>query len=211
MITQKINLKTLVLVAAASLGLVTSATAQSMPAAASASGGLLGQNYVTTEFTYVHYDNGLPKLAQQYGLALNQSLMTGLDLGVSYDYLRANVAGVAIRQNNADLALTGYMDQSWGRPFLSAGAGWTWVKVGAFKDNSYSYAFTTGVEFPVGTSVAVAPFVSYSAAPNITGIHGWDYGVKTNYRICKEWSTSLTVSINDDKDMSYAIGVNYHF
>jgi hypothetical protein len=27
----------------------------------------------------------------------------------------------------------------------------------------------------------------------------------------KEWSTSFTISINDEKDMGYAIGVNYHF
>ena len=211
MITQKINLKTLVLAAAASLGLVASAAAQSMPAAASAGGGLLGQNYVGTEFTYVHYDQGVPKLARDYGLAINQSLTTGLDLGVSYDYFRATEAGVSFRRNTASLDLTGYLDQGWGKPFLAGSAGWTWVNNGSVKQHSYAYAFTTGVELPVGTSVAVAPFVSYSAAPRIAGVHGWDYGVKTNYSVSKEWSTSFTISIDDEKDMSYAIGVNYHF
>jgi hypothetical protein len=211
MITQKINLKTLVLTAAASLGLVVSAAAQNLPAAASAGGGLLGQNYVGTEFTYVHYDQGRPKLARDYGLAFNQALTTGLDLGVSDDYLRATQAGVSFRDNTASLDLTGYLDQGWGKPFLTGSGGWTWVNHGSAKNHSYVYAFTTGVEIPVGSSVAVAPFVSYSAAPKIASVHGWDYGVKTNYRMSKEWSTSFTISINDEKDMGYAIGVNYHF
>jgi hypothetical protein len=211
MITQKINLKTLVLAAAASLGLVASVAAQSMPAAASAGGGLLGQNYVGTEFTYVHYDKGVPKLARDYGLSFNQSLTTGLDLGASYDYLRATEAGVSFRGNTASLDLTGYLDQGWGKPFLAGSAGWTWVNNGSVKQHSYAYAFTTGVELPVGTSLSVAPFVSYSAAPKIAGVHDWNYGVKANYRVSKEWSTSFTISIDDEKDMSYAIGVNYHF
>jgi hypothetical protein len=211
MITQKINLKTLVLAAAASLGLVASAAAQSMPAAASASGSLLGQNYVGTEFTYVHYDQGLPKLARNYDLAFNQALTTGLDLGVNYDYFRATEAGVSFRGNTASLDLTGYLDRGWGKPFLVGSGGWTWTNTGSVKQHSYVYAFTTGVEIPVGTSVAMAPFVSYSAAPKIAGVHDWNYGVKTNYRFAKEWSTSFTVSIDDEKDMGYAIGVNYHF
>jgi len=211
MITQKINLKILVLAAAASLGLVASAAAQSMPAAASAGGGLLGQNYAGVEYTYVHYNQGAPKFAHDYSFLFNQSLTTGLDIGVNYDHLRASEAGVAFRTNTASLNLTGYLDQGWGKPFLAGSGGWTWVNNGSVKQHSYAYAFTTGVELPVGPSVAVAPFVSYSAAPKIAGVHDWNYGVKTNYRISKEWSTSFTISIDDEKDMGYAIGVNYHF
>ncbi|HTZ20422.1 MAG TPA: hypothetical protein VMC06_06030 [Opitutaceae bacterium] len=204
-------MKNLILVTAASLGLVASASAQSMPATASLSGSLLGQNYVGTEFTYVHYDKGLPKLARDYGLTFNQALTTGLDLGVSYDYLRATQAGVSYQGNTASLNLTGYLDQGWGKPFLMGSGGWTWVNNGSVKQHSYAYAFTTGVEFPVGPSVAVAPFVNYAEAPRIAGAHDWNYGVKTNYRISKEWSTNFTVSIDNEKDMSYGIGVNYHF
>jgi len=98
---------------------------------------------------------------------------------------------VAFRTNTASLDLTGYLDQGWGKPFLMASGGWTWVNNGSVKQHSYAYAFTTGVELPVGSSVAVAPFVSYSAAPKIAGVHGWDYGVKTNYRISKEWEHEL--------------------
>jgi hypothetical protein len=211
MMKLKINLKTLVLVAAGSLGLVTTAAAQSMPAATSAGGGLLGQNYVGAEFTYVHYDKGLPQVGRDYGLTFNQALTTGLDLGVSYDYLRATQAGVSFRGNTASLDLTGYTDLGWGKPFLAGSGGWTWVNNGSVKQHSYAYAFTTGVEIPVGTSVAVTPFVSYAAAPKIAGVHDWNYGVKANYRVSKEWSTSFTVSIDNEKDMGYAIGVNYHF
>ena len=211
MITQKINVKTLVLAAAASLGLVASAAAQSMPAAASAAGGLLGQNYAGVEYAYVHYNQGAPKFAHDYSFFFNQSLTTGLDIGVNYVHLRATEAGVAFRTNTASLDLTGYLDQGWGKPFLQAGAGWMWQKGGSVNENSFACLVGTGVEFPVGTAWAVAPFVNYRDARDIAGAHEWNYGVKTNYRISKEWSTSFTISINDEKDMSYAIGVNYHF
>jgi len=211
MITQKINLKTLVLVAAASLGLVTAATAQSMPAATSAGGGLLGQNYSGVGFGYVHFDQGIPKIAHDYTFLFNQSLTEGLDLGVSYDYLRASALGVNGTQSTIGLNATGYLKQDWGKPFVQAGAGWLWQRAGSVRENSFAYVVGTGIEFPVGTSFAVAPFVNYQAAKDIAGLHTWNYGVKTTYRVCKEWSTSLTVSIDDDKDMTYAIGVNYHF
>ena len=211
MITQKINVKKLVLAAAASLGLVASAAAQSMPAAASAGGGLLGQNYAGVEYAYVRLNDGPPKVAHDYGFLFNQSLTDGLDLGVSYDYLHASALGMNVSQSTLGLALTGYIKQDWGKPFLQAGAGWMWQKGGRVNDNSFVYLVGTGVEFPVGTAWAVAPFVNYRDARDIAGAHEWNYGVKTNYRISKEWSTSFTISRNDDKDMRYAIGVNYHF
>ena len=211
MITQKINLKTLVLVAAASLGLVTAATAQSMPAAANAGGGLLGQNYSGVGFGYVHFDQGIPKIGHDYTFLFNQSLTDGLDLGVSYDYLRASALGVNGTQSTIGLNATGYLKQDWGKPFVQAGAGWLWQRAGSVRENSFVYVIGTGIEFPVGTAFSVAPFVNYRAAKDIGGAREWNYGVKNTYRLSKDWSTSLTVSINDDKDMTYAIGVNYHF
>ena len=86
-----------------------------------------------------------------------------------------------------------------------------WQKNVCKSDNSFAYLLGAGVEFPVGTAVAVAPFANYQDARDIAGAHEWNYGVKTSYRMSREWSTTFTVSINDDKDMTYAVGVNYHF
>ncbi|MBI5382312.1 MAG: hypothetical protein HZA31_10470 [Opitutae bacterium] len=208
-------MKTFVLAALASLSLTASAAPISAPAASTQGAGLIGQNYVGAEFTYVRFNKqavGAPKLAQDYGFFFNQALCANMDLGLSYDYTRLGASGVNVRDYTANLDLTAHTKLAWGKPFVTGTVGWEWIKTRSYNENGFAYALGTGVEFQAGTEVSVAPFVSYKDTPRVNVVErSWNYGVRTNYRVNKEWSTTVTVAINNDKDMSYGIGLNYHF
>jgi hypothetical protein len=212
MITQKINLKILVLAAAASLGLVASAAAQSMPAAASAGGGLLGQNYVGGEYTYVHYNQGAPQFARDYSLPLQP----GVDdrprywrelrsppshrgrSGIPYqhreprpDRLPGSGLGQALPRGKRglDLGQQRFIQEELLRLCFHHG-----------RRASRGIVRRRGAvrELLGGAQDRRRPRVGLRGKNQLPGIS-------------KEWSTSFTISINDEKDMGYAIGVNYHF
>jgi hypothetical protein len=52
--------------------------------------------------------------------------------------------------------------------------------------------------------------VSYEAAPSLH-FHEWNYGVLTNYRFNKEWSASLGAKLDEEHNVTYTAGVNFHF
>jgi len=214
MIHQK--LKITLLAAVASLGLAASAAAQSMPSTegSSLSGGLLGQDYVSVGFTYTHFNKGLPKLGHDYSASVNKVLTSWLDIGMSYDCITASTSGTTIKTHKWDLSLVGYLSQSWGKPFVAASGGWSTMRGTNIKftdEDSHNYAFSTGVEVPVCSSISVTPFVRYSATPDFNQQGLWDYGVVANWRLFKEWSTRVGFTIDEFKNTGYTIGVNYHF
>ena len=56
----------------------------------------------------------------------------------------------------------------------------------------------------------LTPYVSYDDAPDVRA-QVWNYGLQANYRFTKDWSASLGAKIDDDHNIRYAVGVNFHF
>lgn len=208
------QLKFLFISGAALLGFGSVASAQnssfSPPRPVATSVGLLGGNYAGAEFGYTHVVSGGPKVLRDYGFVYNTPLPEGLDFNFNYDYLTGSANGVTAKEQLALVGLTGYRALGWGKAFLQGNVGWAWDKVGAFRDNGFAYQLKTGIEFQLAPQLVLTPYVSYDDVPKVRS-EVWNYGVKANYRFNREWSTSLDARMDENHNIRYAAGVNFHF
>lgn len=219
------NLKSYILAATVSLGVVSIASAQQATTTAPAatqttttttdSGtGLLGSRYFGANYEYLAFDGSGPNHADGFGLAYNQPITANLDLGANYDWARARYSGYRLTQQNADLSLTGYTNLGWGKPYAFADAGWAWARGGGVSDDSFLYALGVGVEFPVVTSFVVSPYVDFARATGWNQ-NEWDFGVKAEYRVTKQVGIFAKIQYDavshTDDATEYVIGANYHF
>ena len=208
------SLKFLFISGVALLGLAAGAAAQdnslSLPRPAGVPVGLLGANYVGAEFGYTHQVDGGPRVRRDYGFVYNTPLPEGLDFNFNYDYLTGSANGVTAKEQLAVVGLTGYRSLGWGKAFLQGNVGWAWDKVGSSRENGFAYSLKTGIEFQLAPKFVLTPYVSYDDAPDVRA-QVWNYGLQANYRFTKDWSASLGAKIDDDHNIRYAVGVNFHF
>lgn len=212
---QKTTLKTIAGIAAVSLGLAVSAMAQTATSTdttpVSRGDSMLGQNYagVAYDFTHVH-DSALDNF-NGFSFRYNQALSAGFDFTAGYAWGRSNeVAGVRAHQQEATLGVTIFSDYNGVRPYLEPGLGWAWAKVGGAKDDSFLYYVGAGVEFQVTQPWTVTPYVQFVDATEWAG-NTWNFGVKSAYRLTRDWSATVDVSIDDDRNTGFALGAAYHF
>lgn len=195
------------------LGLTVSAFAQSVasaPAPTSGNQGLLGTTYAGGEFGYTHHIESSPNVLRRYGFVYNQPLPEGVDFNFNYDYLTGSAAGSRAYAQTVAIGLTGYIPQSWGKPFLNGDVGWIFQKANGFKDDSFVYKLKAGVEFQVLPPLVLIPYVAYTEAPHL-GDRGWTYGAKGVYRLNRQWSTALGAEIDEAHNLEYTVGVNFHY
>ena len=183
----------------------------------------LGSNYAEGEVGYLHHTHGAPGVAHDYDLTLNQAVysqgITGVDAQLGYSYLDANNNGFAAHRQVFDLGAVGYLTQSWGKPFVSADIGWANQRAGGVSTHSYTYDLGAGVEFQVLKQLVVDPELTYDATPNLTTPryalnvpnYEWNYGAKATYRFTKQVSASLGVFADQNRDMTYKLGVGFHY
>ena len=216
----------LALAAALTLGLATAAQAQnqnptqvpvptastSLSSSSTMGGdyGLIGQHYYTLDFGYIHHVDGPPSVFHRYGFAANNPIAPGWDVGLAYDWLTGSAFRQHARQQELMVPLTAYVPMAWGRPFLEANPGWVWQKAGGSTIDSFTYVLGAGFELQVRPALVVTPLITYQEAPHLHD-RVWDYGVKATYRVTREWGASLGVAIDEDHNLEYTAGVNFHF
>jgi hypothetical protein len=218
--TPKTSVKTLILAAAATLGLVTFAAAQAAnvaPAnpAASTAKGLLGQTYSGVTFDYLQLKDGPPSAARGFTVTYNQVMNDGFDGTINYQLTRAQANGDHYTRNRLDFDLTGFSTSTaFGKPFVVAGAGWEWNRGFGVSENSFTYLVGTGIEFQAAPPVAVTPYINFVRATGFNK-NETEYGVKASYRITSQWSAVAKIQYNDithePNNTQYSLGVNFHF
>jgi hypothetical protein len=216
---QHIITKSLLLSAVAALGLATSAfaggdgdSAASSAAPAPATLGLLGQTYAGVSYSYLHLDAS-PVNASKYGFEYNQPLNPGFDTVFNYDWSQSGaIAGDRAHEQMVSAALRAFTaSQTWGRPYLEAGIGYDWMKFAGTKDHSFVWIAGAGIEFQPTTELSVTPFVRYERANSYADPDLFNYGVKANYWLTRQWALTAEISRNDSQDMAYKFGVNVRF
>ena len=217
---QKTKLGITLLAAAFALGLAAPAFAQdgsattTAPVSESRGWGLLGSNYSGVDFTYDHVSGASPSEWRGFGVDVNHPLAAGLDLNVAYDWARADNYLVRLTHQDVLGGVTAFTPLEWGKPYVQALAGWAWRDGGGASDNSFMYLVGTGVEFQVAPTWVVTPYVNFKRATSFDRSEA-DFGVKTAYRITRDWSVTAGVqyeAVRHAKDgVGYSIGVNYHY
>lgn len=215
---QTIILKSLLLSAVAAAGLATSAFAGGdepntpAPVAADHYAGLLGQTYAGLTYSYINLDAS-PVNAASYGFEYNLPVRTGFDAVFNYDWVQSGpVAGDRAHEQRLGATLRAvFTPGGWGRPYVEAGAGYDWVKFAGIRDHSFLWVAGAGIEFQTFSRLTVTPFVRYERATGYDDADEVGYGVKANYWINRQWALTGAVSRNDDKDVTYRVGVNVSF
>jgi len=222
------------LICVLALGLVISASAQAVqtspaappdPAAVDSGPGLVGTNYAELGFGYQRQE-GSPSGLHDFGFLSNANVyrdgQLGADVNFAYDYLEGAANGYSDRRAEAQFGLTGFLLETWGRPFLTADAGMAWERAADASRKSIAYTGIGGIEFQVLRNLALAPFIEYQAEPHLYN-HGlpWanfpdhllDYGVKATYRITQSWNVSLTADLDQHSasDWGLRAGLSYRF
>jgi opacity protein-like surface antigen len=231
---KKINIKQTSLLSVLALGMAISASAQSVqnsPASASdaavvdSSPGLVGTNYSELSFGYQKQESA-PSSLRDYEFLSNGNVyrngVVGADANFTYDYLDGSANGFSDHRELAQLGVTGFLMETWGKPFLTADAGMAWERVADVSRKSFAYTGIGGVEFQVLRNLALTPFVEYQAEPHLYN-HGQplanfpdhllDYGVKATYRLTRSWNASLSADLDQhsDRDWGLRAGVSYRF
>ena len=176
--------------------------------------GLLGAGYGGAAFTYDHVSSSSPSEWRGFALDYNLPLQAGLDFNLLYDWQRAENYLGRLTQQDAQAGVTAFAPLSWGKPFVQGLAGWGWRKGDANRDDSFKYTLGTGVEFHVASSWVLTPYVNFQRATSFNRSE-FDYGVKTAYRLNRQWSLDAGVqyeAVMHAKDgVGYTLGVNYHY
>ena len=210
----KTNTSFKLLTLALALGLGATARADStllpseQPAALPAdSQGLLGQVYGTLTYSYINLDNTSTHL-DSYDFEINQPLSFGLDGFIGYNYAH----GSGLRSNTIDTGLRAFSTHyNWGKPYVEAGAGYTWVRASGAKDNSFVWEAAAGVEFQVAPRATVTPFVQYTDAPDLAGGSKTNFGAKANYWIDAQWSVTAGLARDDSYNTAFTVGTHFRF
>jgi len=207
---QTIIIKSL-LAAATLLGLAATVNAQTPPPV-TGSMGLLGQTYAGLDYSYVDFDNS-PTNADAFGFQYNQPLNARLDGRLTYDWAQSGlVLGDRARQQTLGAALRSFIvPNSWAKPYVEAGAGYTWTRYAGNHDNSFVWEVAVGSEFQVASKATVTPYIKYEDAPDISGSGTWNFGVKANYWVNSQWAVTGGVNYDDDHDAAFTIGTNFRF
>jgi hypothetical protein len=212
------SFKTLILTAAASLGLAVAALASDDPGRATptlvdaGSRGLLGETYTHLGYSYVDTKNSNVD-ANSFDFSMNQGIRNGVDTLFEYNYTRSEplLDGHATWQS----LLAGgraYTTLNSLKPYFEAGLGWAWASVPLFgSDNSFAWFGGVGMEWTVASDISVTPFIRFTDAINLGDADRWDFGVKGNYWLNARFAVSALVSLDDDQSWSLGTGVNYHF
>lgn len=207
---QTIIIKSL-LAAASLLGLAATVHAQNTTPATGAMG-LLGQTYAGLNYSYIDYDKS-PTNADSFGFEYNQPLNTGLDGILTYDWTQTGlVLGDRARQQTLGGALRAFSTSyTWGKPYVEAGAGYTWVRYAGNHDSSFAWEVAVGSEFQVAAKVTVTPYVQYTDAPDLAGSGTWNFGAKANYWVNTQWAVTGGIGYTDDHDAAFTVGTNFRF
>jgi hypothetical protein len=225
------NIRTAFILFALALGGALSASAQTQPAPAADTPvvdpgpGLVGTNYSELSFGY-NREAGNPGAVRDYELVSNGAFyregIWGADANFTYDYADATAAGFSDRRNEVEFGMTGYMTQSWGKPFLTGDAGMAWEHVGGVSRKSVAYTVAAGVQFEVLRNLALSPFLQYDGEPHLYNHapavanfpdHVLEGGVKATYSITRSWNVSLTASLDqyNSRDVGLRGGLSYRF
>jgi hypothetical protein len=235
---KKNNLIRTSLVTVLALGLAISASAQTeqtspattpgtatAPDAVSPGPGLVGTNYAELSFGYQKQE-GSPSDLRDYEFLSNANVFKngqlGADVNFTYDYLDGAAGGYSDHREEAQFGFTGFLMETWGKPFLTADAGMAWERDADASRKGFAYSGIGGVEFQVLRRLALAPFIEYQAEPHLYN-HGLpfanfpdhllDYGVKATYRINQSWNASATADLDQHSASDWGLrgGLSYRF
>ncbi len=233
---KKINIIQTSVASALALGLAISASAQTMQAPVAGTSdpsatpvatgpGLVGANYSQLSYGYQKQE-GSPSDLRDYEFLSNGNVFNngsmGADANFTYDYVDGAAYGFSDHRDEAQLGLTGFLEETWGRPFITGDAGMAWQRAGDVSRKSFAYSGIGGVEFQVLSSLALTPFVEYQAEPHLYNHelpvanfedHLVDYGVKATYDLTQAWNASVTADLDQhsEKDWGLRGGVGYRW
>jgi opacity protein-like surface antigen len=234
---KKTNIKQTCMLTALALGLTLSASAQSMQNTSSASGtppeqtpsapgpGLIGTNYVELSYGYQKQQNE-PSGLRNIELVSNGAVLKqdnwGLDGNFTYDHYYGDANDFSDRRDEIEMGPTAFLTEFWGKPFVTADAGFAWQHAAGVSRKSYAYTVTGGVEFQVANNLVLTPYIEYQGEPHLANHElpiadlpnfVLSYGVKATYRFTRNWSASVGIDQDDHsgRDFGFRGGVSYHF
>lgn len=174
--------------------------------------GTLGQSFVSLGYGFANLDDTGTNL-HTFTADYNRAVEEGLDTFAQVTLARSS-SFAGGRYQDRGFAFGGRFYQTYEgvKPFLDAGIGWTWAKGPAgWKDNSFVWQGTVGVEFPAAKGLSFSPYVQYRDRTSFRDGDRWNCGVKGNYWVNERTAVTAAVERAIDESWEYRVGVNYRF
>ena len=174
--------------------------------------GTLGQSFVGLSYGFANLDDTGTNL-HTFSVDYNRAVEEGLDTHAEVTLARStSFAGGRYQERGFGFGGRFYQVYDGVKPFLDAGIGWTWAKGPAgWKDNSFVWQGTIGVECPVAPGASVSPYLQYRERTSFADGDRWNYGVKGNYWVNDRTAVTAAIERAADESWEYRVGVDFRF
>lgn len=212
------SFKTLLVAGALALGLAGSTVASTdpVPAADAAPAvvgqGLLGQSFYHASYGFLNLDDTSVD-AHALTLDYNRPVDATLDTFASARFLRSgSLPGGRYSEQALNFGARFHTLFHGVKPYWDAGIGWTWAKgPGGFRDNTFAWSSSIGVEVPTSFGLSLTPYVQYADAIDFAEGDSWNVGVKGNYWLNDRTAVFVGVERAIEESWEYRLGMNFRF
>src|SRR5690606_36936599 len=125
--------------------------------------GLLGQTYYNASYSFLNLDDTSAD-AHALTFEYNRAIDSHLGTFASARFLRTDSlpGGGRWRESGLNFGARFFTNYNGFKPYWDAAIGWTWGKVGPFKDNTFTWSTAVGAEFAVVTGLTLTPYLQYA-------------------------------------------------
>jgi hypothetical protein len=184
-----------------------------VPMSSEESAGLIGQAYSGLEVGYVHHIESAPRALHHYSFVSSApigELGPTVDAAFRYDYVRGSMLGMTGHQHTVMASFLKYAPLDHSRPFVHADAGWLWQKSLGQNESSFVYRVGAGIEILLKPRLALTPYAVYRDARQVEE-RSWNFGAKLAHRMHRQWSGTLGVQFDDERNVEWSLGIQRRF
>lgn len=173
--------------------------------------GTLGHTYTDLNFSWVDYhrDAGIDADGYIAGFSANTPLLSGLDVGLGYNYYRENGhrnpftdSPYDARYHGLATGATWYAPTGPMKPFLSGGVGYQWSRGDIQRlrtfDHEWTWSAGGGVQMAMG-AFSLTPRVAYSNFWRSGAIGSWHYGAEAHHWFNEKVGGYLDATFHDPR------------
>ena len=171
--------------------------------------GLLGQRYSSLSYEHVFTQSDRWDDGDGFELQYNQPFAEKADLGLTIQHQKIKAG----RDDVLDVTRTRVMAYGVGFgvldldiPFARFDVGWGEEKTDAVSESGLAWAFTVGAQWEPSKTIAVTPYLSWTANSNHDVETTFEYGVITHFDVADQFGVLVKLEGDRHANITFGIG-----